>query len=203
MRERTRTFAWRVAPVFAMLALMWLVTGVNFLLLRGAWLDDGVRAHDPTGFWPNLIWAPFLHVGLPHLLANTVPFAILGGLIAIQSPWRFLTVTLAGVLGGAIVAWLLGPYGSVHVGASGLVFAYFGWLVVRAVRERSFLAIVIGLATLVLYGGVLWGLSPFQLGISWQDHLGGLIGGVVAASLWPIQQPRVTQAVGQYRHLPT
>jgi membrane associated rhomboid family serine protease len=73
----------------------------------------------------------------------------------------------------------------VHLGASGLVFAYLTWLIVRAVRERSVLAIVVGLITLALYGGVLWGLSPFQLGISWQGHLGGLVGGLGAAGLWP------------------
>ena len=171
-----------------MVALMWLATAVNWLLLGGAWLRFGVRAHDPSGFWPNLVFAPFLHVGLAHLLANTVPFIVLGGLIALQSPWRFAAVTVVGAVAGAMVAWLLGPSGSVHIGASGLVFAYFGWLIVRAVRERSVLAIVIGLLTLAVYGGVLWGLSPFQIGISWQDHLGGLLGGLAAAATWPVRR---------------
>jgi membrane associated rhomboid family serine protease len=166
---------------------MWLVTGINLLLLRGAWLVDGVRAHDPSGLWPNLLFAPFLHVGMAHILANTVPFALLGGVIALQSPWRFVAVSIAGAIGGALVAWLLGPPYSVHVGASGLVFAYFGWIVVRAVRERSAGAIILALVTLVVYGGVLWGLSPFQIGISWQDHLGGLLGGMLLARAWPVE----------------
>jgi membrane associated rhomboid family serine protease len=166
---------------------MWLVTGINLLLLHGAWLNDGVRAHDPSGLWPNLIWAPFLHVGLAHLVANSVPFLVLGGLIALRSPGAFVAVTVAGAIGGALVAWLLGPPYSVHVGASGLVFAYFGWLVARAVRERSALSIVVALLTLVVYGGVLWGLSPFQIGISWQDHLGGLIAGLIMARVWPVR----------------
>src|SRR6516162_4053727 len=112
-----------------MVALMWLATAFNLLLLGGAWLRDGVRAHDPSGFWPNLLFAPFLHVGLPHLVANTVPFLLLGGLIALQSPSRFAAVTLAAAVGAAVVAWLIGPSGSVHVGASGLVFGYFAWLI--------------------------------------------------------------------------
>jgi membrane associated rhomboid family serine protease len=131
-----------------------------------------------------LIFAPFLHVGLAHLLANSAPFAILGSLIALQSPWRFAVVSIAGAVVGGVVVWFLGPPGSVHVRASGLVFTYFGWLIARAVRERSVLAIVLGLLTLALYGGVLWGLSPFQLGISWQGHLGGLVGGLGAARVW-------------------
>ena len=186
MRERVDTL-WRLTPVVVALALMWLVTAVNLLALRGAWLVDGVRAHDPSGLWPNLIWAPFLHVGLAHLVANSVPFLLLGGMIALRSPSAFIAVSLAGAVGGALVAWILGAPGSVHVGASGLVFAYFGWIIARAVRERSALAIVLGLATLFVYGGVLWGLSPFQLGISWQGHLGGLLGGVILARVWPVQ----------------
>jgi membrane associated rhomboid family serine protease len=171
-----------------MVVLMWLATGLNLLLLGGAWLREGVRAHDPTGFWPNLLFAPFLHVGLPHLLANSVPFLVLGGLIALQSTWRFATVTLAAALGAALVAWVIGPSGSVHVGASGLVFAYFAWLIVRAVRERSLVAILLGLVALVLYGGILLGLSPFQTAVSWQGHLGGALAGAAAALMWPIPQ---------------
>jgi membrane associated rhomboid family serine protease len=178
---------WRLTPVVVALALMWLVTGVNLLLLHGVWLADGVRAHDPSGLWPNLVFAPFLHVGLAHIVANSVPFLVLGGMIALQSPWRFVAVSLAGAIGGALVAWVLGPPFSVHVGASGLVFAYFGWIIARAVRERSALAIVLALVTLVVYGGVLWGLSPFQIGISWQDHLGGLLGGMILARVWPVE----------------
>jgi membrane associated rhomboid family serine protease len=179
----------RLLPVVVMVALMWLVTGFNLLILGGAWLRDGVRAHDPSGFWPNLLFAPFLHVGMPHLLANSLPFLILGGLIALRSVWRFTLLTLAAALGAAMVAWVAGPSGSVHVGASGLVFAYFTWLIVRAIRERSLVAILFGLFALAIYGGILWGLSPFQTGISWQAHLGGAVAGVAAALMWPTPAP--------------
>jgi membrane associated rhomboid family serine protease len=180
----------RLGLVLAMLTLMWLATAVNLLVLNGGWLPYGVRAHDPNGFWPNLLFAPFLHAGLPHLVANSVPLVVLGGLVALQSLWRFALVSVAGAIFGAGVVWVLGSPGSVHIGASGLVFAYFGWLITRAVRERSVLSIILGVIALALYGGVLWGLSPFQLGISWQGHLGGLLGGVGAASLWPTHQHR-------------
>jgi membrane associated rhomboid family serine protease len=187
--ESAAAIAWRLAPVMVALLLMWLATAINLLLLHGAWLIYGVRAHDPTGFWPDLLFAPFLHLGLAHLVANTAPFAVLGGLIALQSPFRFLLLSVVGAAIGAAVVWLLAPTGSVTIGASGLVFTYFGWLITRAVRERSMLAIGIGLVTLLLYGGILWGLSPLQVGISWQGHLGGLIGGVGVARVWPITRP--------------
>jgi membrane associated rhomboid family serine protease len=179
------SIVWRLAPVLAAVALMWLITGVNFLLLHGAWLAYGIRAHDPSGLWPDVLFAPFLHLGLAHLIANTAPYVVLGSLIALQSPARFAAVSLAGALIGGLLVWLLAPAGSVTIGASGLVFAYFGWLIARAVRERSVLAIAVGLLALVMYGGILWGLSPFQLGISWQGHLGGLVSGIGLAKLWP------------------
>src|SRR5438477_4464534 len=109
---------WRVAPVGLLLVLMWLVTAINWLVLGGAWVVDGVRAHDPSGFWPNLLFAPLLHAGLAHIVANSIPFAVLGGLIAVQSVWRFAAATTAGVVIGAAVVWLLGAPGSVHIGAS-------------------------------------------------------------------------------------
>jgi membrane associated rhomboid family serine protease len=192
---------WRLAPVIVALALMWLVTAINLLLLHGAWLRYGIRPHDPAGLWPNLLFAPFLHLGLAHLLANSAPFAVLGSLIALQSPWRFVVVSIVGAVVGAAVIWILGPAGSVHVGASGLVFTYFGWLIARAVRERSVAAIAVGLITLALYGGVLWGLSPFQLGISWQGHLGGLLGGLGFARIWPAGNRRSVPALQSRRSL--
>jgi membrane associated rhomboid family serine protease len=162
---------------------MWLVTFINLVLLGGRWLTLGVRAHDPSGLWPNLLFAPFLHVGLAHLFSNTVPFLVLGGMVALRSLSGFVIVTLVGVLGSGLGAWLLGPTGSVHVGASGLVFTYLGWLIARAFRERSLVAIVLGVVAALLYGGVLWGLSPFQTGISWEGHFGGLLAGVAVAQV--------------------
>jgi membrane associated rhomboid family serine protease len=192
--------AWRLSPVVLGLVLMWLITALNLLLLRGVWLLWGIRAQDPSGLFPNMLFAPFLHAGLPHVLANSVPFVVLGGLIAAQSLWRFAAVTLAGAVIGGLIVWLLGPTGTVHVGASGLVFTYFGWLIARAIRERSFVAIAVGLFTLAVYGGVLWGLSPFQPGISWQGHLGGLLGGVAAARVWPVQgRTSATSSLGSRR----
>ncbi len=186
----------RLTPVFVLLALMWLATAVNFLVLQGAWLVYGVRAHDPSGFWPNLLVAPLLHAGTAHLVANSVPLIVLGGLVALQSSWRFVGVTLAGALVGAVVVWLLAPANTVTIGASGLVFAYFGWLLARAVRERSILAVIVALAALAIYGGVLWGLSPFQVGISWQGHLGGLLGGIGLGWFWPVTSRRALVPAG-------
>lgn len=181
----------RLVPVAVMLVLMWVATAVNWIVLHGAWLTWGIRAHDLSGFWPNLVFAPFLHAGLAHLLANSVPFGVLGGLVALRSVWLFAFATIVGAVVGAVVVWVLGAPGSVHIGASALVFTYFGWLIARAVRERSVLAIALGLVTLGLYSGVLWGLNPFQIGISWQGHLGGLLGGIAAAAIWPVRSSGV------------
>ena len=197
VRQQSRSpleVLWRLTPVVIALALMWLATGINFLLLHGAWLVDGVRARDPSGLWPNLVFAPFLHVGMAHLVANTIPFAILGGAIALQSPWRFVAVSIAGA---SAARWSPGCWARRFQCTSAPAdscFAYFGWIIARAVRERSLVAIVVALVTLVVYGGVLWGLSPFQVGISWQGHLGGFLGGLILARVWPVSSTTGTKS---------
>jgi membrane associated rhomboid family serine protease len=182
-RSNTGDLSFRLGLVIGLVALVWVVSLVNLVLFGGRWLALGVRSHDPGGLWPDLLFAPLLHVSWAHLLANTVPFLVLGGLVAVRSPGQFVAVTLAGIVGSGVAAWLLGPTGSVHVGASGLVFAYFGWLIARAFRERSLVAIACGAVAAILYGGVLWGLSPFQIGVSWEAHLGGLLAGVAVAQV--------------------
>jgi membrane associated rhomboid family serine protease len=186
----------RLGLVAAALAGIWLVSLLNLVVFGGRWLQLGVQARTPAGLWPGLALAPLLHLNMEHLLANTIPFLILGGLVALRSPWQFVAVTAAGVIGGGLVAWLLGPPGSVAVGASGVVFAYFGWLIGRGIRERSLVAIAVAVPAVVLYGGLIWGLSPVQTGISWQDHLGGLLAGLLLARAWPVKraEPRLTAA---------
>jgi membrane associated rhomboid family serine protease len=78
--------------------------------------------------------------------------------------------------------WLFGASG-VHVGASGLIFGYLGFLLLRGYFERNFPSILLSLIVGFLYGGAIWGVLPTQPGISWEGHLFGFIGGVLAARL--------------------
>ena len=90
-------------------------------------------------------------------------------------------VTLASMLGAGLMAWLLGAPGSVHIGASGVIFGYLGFLMLSGWFARSFGSILLSLGVTALWGGLVFGVMPGQPGISWQAHLGGFGGGILAA----------------------
>jgi membrane associated rhomboid family serine protease len=132
---------------------------------------------------PAIVFAPFLHSGFSHLLANAIPFFMLGWLILLRGRREFVIVSLVSALVSGVTVWLLGTENSVHIGVSGVVFGYFGFLIARGVFDRTFGAMIIALVVGVLYSGLLWGLLPLWPGISWQGHLGGMIGGVLCGFL--------------------
>jgi len=167
-------------PVLVMLGIMW---GVEVLDIPfNGHLDRfGIRPRQLDGL-DGIVLAPFLHNGFGHLIANTVPFALLGAAIALSSARRFLLVTAIVAVVGGVGTWLTGGAHSLVVGASGLVFGYLTYLVTRGVFARNVAYLLGGLVVLAVYGGVLWGLLP-RPGISWQGHVFGAIGGIAAARL--------------------
>lgn len=140
----------------------------------------GIRPHDPGLIW-HVFTAPFLHANLDHIMANSVPLAILGFLSATRGLGRFFTVSLIVIVVSGLGVWFLATPGTVTVGASGLIFGYFGYLLARGFVERRVIDVVIGILVAVLYGTMIFGALPGQPGISWQAHLFGLFGGVIAA----------------------
>src|SRR6266849_2940138 len=124
------------------------------------------------------------------VVAWSVEFVDLGWLVMLRKISDFLVVTALAVLIGGLGVWMFGAPNSIHVGASGLIFGYLGYLLARGYFERSFWAMLLGIAALLLYGGVLWGVLPGQTGISWEGHLFGFVGGVAAARLLVPSKPR-------------
>ncbi len=102
---------------------------------------------------------------------------------------RFWRVSAGIVLVGGLGVWLLGRANTVHIGASGLVFGYFGYLLTAGVVERSLLGVVRAVVVAGLYGSILWGAVPYRPGISWEGHLCGLLAGIGIAVLSRPQQP--------------
>ena len=148
------------------------------------------RAPGPNGIEPReldgldgIVWAPFLHGGFDHLIGNTIPFLLLGFAVALGGIARVIIVTGVVAVVGGLGTWLVAPANTVHIGASGIVFGYAAYLVARGVFSRSVGQIVLGVVVLAVWGTTLLrGLVP-ETGISWQGHLFGAIGGVVAARL--------------------
>jgi membrane associated rhomboid family serine protease len=129
----------------------------------------------------GIVFAPFIHANVAHLVANTVPLLVLGWLVLLRDARHFIPVTLLSMLGAGLCAWLLGAPGSVHIGASGVVFGYFGFLLLAGWFARSLASIAISAVVTIAWGGLVLGVLPGQPGISWQAHLGGFIGGALAA----------------------
>ena len=179
---------------------MWLVGMLN-LLLDYRLNEYGVVPGNLDGLL-GIPLMPFLHENLDHLLANTLPAAILGTLVAIHGARRFLTATIFIVLVGGAALWMLGSAelvlfdrSATHIGASGLIFGYFGYLIARAWYARSLVTLLIAVVVVVVYGGILLGVLPFfQEGVSWEGHLTGLIAGALAARLmWKENQPEESE----------
>ena len=186
--------AGRFTPVFVMLVVMWVVELID-LVLRGRLDRFGIRPRQLEGLL-GIVVAPFLHDGFVHLLTNTVPFVLLGVAIAVSGPRTFGTVTVVVAVVGGAGTWLFGAADTVHVGASSLVFGYVTYLIARGFFARRVTYVLGGFVVVVLYGGVLWGVVP-RPGISWQGHLFGAIGGVVAAAV--VHADRDAGGVGSAR----
>ncbi len=170
----------RSLPIGGFVAVIWLAELVDLFFLRGSLDYLGIRPRDLGWLW-GIVLAPFLHGGMPHLIANTVPLLMLGWLVGVRRRVDFFLVTAVVTLLGGLGVWLLARPGTIHLGASGVVFGYLGYLLLRAWFERSAAAMLIALIAGFLYGGALWGLLPTQPGISWEGHLFGFAGGATTA----------------------
>jgi membrane associated rhomboid family serine protease len=170
------------------IAVLWVVQIVNWT--DHYWLSRhyGIVAREPSRL-PEIFTAPLLHWSFSHIEANSVPLFLLGFFAAYRGIRRFVVVTLLIVVMSGLGSWLFSPTRTVSAGASGVVFGYFGYLVVRGIVERHVLDVIVGIVVAVTYWSILQGVLPEDPHISWQAHLFGLIGGIVAALLLR-QRPR-------------
>lgn len=171
-----------VSPVLIALGLMWMLELVDLILPFD--LDQfGIRSRTAIGL-PGVVIAPWLHGGFGHLMSNTIPFLVLGVLVSWRSR-NFWAVMLSVSIGGGFGVWLLGPGGTVTVGASIVVFGFIGYLLSAGIMTRHWLDITISVIVLMVYGGLLLGTLPFGVppGVSWLGHLCGFIAGIVAAAV--------------------
>jgi membrane associated rhomboid family serine protease len=175
-----------IGIVIALVALMWVFEIVDVALDHR--LDQyGIEPRDPDGL-DGVAAAPFLHVGFGHLLANTLPFVVMGVVIAFEGPLRLVGVTAIVVIVSGLGTWLVAPENTIHLGASGVVFGYATYLIARGLFNRRAGELAIGVGVAVLWGGALLGGLEPQRGISWQGHLFGALGGLLAA--WALARPQ-------------
>jgi membrane associated rhomboid family serine protease len=176
-----------VALLTGVVVLMWLIEAIN--TLDSNRLDsDGILPRSIDHIW-GIFTAPFIHASWQHLIANTVPFVFMGLIIAVQGAKRFALVTLIVIVVGGVGTWLVSPAHTslgipeYTIGASGVVFGYATYLFARGFFNRNIVELLIGLVVGVIWGGALWSSVVPHTGISWQGHVCGAIGGIVAAYL--------------------
>ena len=161
------------------LVLLWVLEVLDLVLL-GALDGFGVSPRDIAEL-PQILTAPFLHFGFEHLIANSLPFLVLGTLTRMAGRRPFWIATLVSILVSGLFAWLLSAPLTVTAGASGLIFGWLTFLLVRGLMNGNWKQILISAAVFGFFGGMLWGVFPTLPGVSWQGHLGGAVGGVLAA----------------------
>lgn len=176
-----------IRVVLGLLAAMWVLELLDLALDHR--LDQyGIEPRDADGL-VGVLAAPFLHADFGHLLANTIPFLVLGIIIALQGVARVLGVTVIVILVSGLGTWLVAPEHSIHIGASGVVFGYATYLLARGLFNRNALELLVGVGVVAVWGtALLGGLVP-QEGVSWQGHFFGAVGGVVAARVFAKRAP--------------
>lgn len=162
---------------------MWVLEIIDYTL-DGALDRYGIVARNPD-YFPEIFSAPFLHYGFSHLMANSVPLLILGFLVAMSGFGRFLSASLIIIVTSGVGVWMFAPANTLTLGASGLVFGYFGYLLARGFVERRPADLAITLVVAIVYGTMIFGVLPNDPTVSWQGHLFGFIGGIVAAIILP------------------
>jgi membrane associated rhomboid family serine protease len=170
------------------LAVMWLVEVLDRVAFDEELQTHGIEPRQIDGL-EGVLFAPVLHGDWAHIISNSIPFLVLGALVMTYGLRRWIIATAVITVVAGTLTWLLARSGN-HIGASILVFGYFGFLLGTAWFERSFKSIGIAVVVAVLYGGLIWGVVPDDSGVSWEGHLFGTIAGVGAARLFSTGTPR-------------
>ncbi|WP_029150172.1 rhomboid family intramembrane serine protease [Microbacterium indicum] len=186
----------RLAQPAVLVIAIWAIQVLD-AILPGSFSVLGIRSWSLTGSF-GILAAPLLHASWAHLISNTWPLLVMGGIASLDGVRRFWSVTLLAAIVSGVGAWVFNAPGTLTIGASGVVFGYFGYLLARAFVApslgRGIVYAIVAVVVAIAYGGVmLTGIFGAAQGVSWQAHLFGAVGGALAA--W-ILRPRRAQAPG-------
>ncbi len=180
MESKRVSFFQSIQIVFFVILAIWIVEFIN-LIFGHTFYVWGILPRNLDGL-TGIVLHPFIHGSLQHTILNTLPLLVLGSFVAIEGRTKFLKVTILVVLIGGFLLWLLGR-SSFHVGASLLIFGYFGFILSIAYYRKTISSILIAAVTIFMYGGLIYGIVPMNNQISWEGHLFGLIAGIAVARI--------------------
>ncbi|HET7016449.1 MAG TPA: rhomboid family intramembrane serine protease [Streptosporangiaceae bacterium] len=175
------------------LAIIWAIQVANVLDSYHLSQSYGIRPRDIPGL-PYILTAPFLHASWTHIEGNSGPLFIFGFLAAYRGIGKFFAVTAVVIVTSGLAAWFFEASNTVGVGASGVVFGYFGYIIVRGIFDRRAVDVVIGAVMALCFAYQFSVLLPHQ-GIGWQAHVGGVVGGIAAG--WLFRDSRAVRTARQ------
>lgn len=183
--------------------VIWAVhlASIVIALLTGFNLTNfGIHPLDTSALW-GIFTSPLLHGSFSHLIGNTVPGFIFSFLIGMSGKRVFWEVTIIAGLIGGLGTWIFGGIGTNHIGASGLIYGWLGYLIVRGIFNKDIKQFLLGIVLAFIYSGLFWGLLPTQIGVSWQGHLFGALGGIGAGAFIVSDDPAALKAKKQQKKL--
>jgi membrane associated rhomboid family serine protease len=175
----------------AFLAILWIVQLVNAADHYHLTTSYGIRPRDAASL-PDILSSPFLHVSWTHIESNSGPLFVFGFLAAYRGVVRFLGLTALVVITSGLAAWIFGSPQSVGVGASGVVFGYLGYILVRGFFDRHGIDIMIGAVMALCFAYQFTVLLP-RAHIGWQAHIGGLVAGVLGGWIFRDRSARAAR----------
>ncbi len=176
------------------LAVLWILQIFNAIDNYGITDQHGIIARD-VGSLPGILTAPFLHVSWAHIEGNSGPLFIFGFLAAYRGVKKFFGVSVLIIIISGLGAWLISPAGSDTVGASGVIFGYLGYVLVRGIFDRHRIDIVIGLVMALCFAYQFADLLPQNNGVSWQAHVFGFAAGIVGGWFFRERRPKKAKEV--------
>ena len=174
--NKKESFFQAVQIVFYLTLIIWIVEIIN-LVFGHQFYTWGILPRNTDGL-VGIVLHPFIHGSLQHTILNTLPLIVLGAFVALEGKNNFLKVTGLIVVIGGLLLWLMGR-SSYHVGASLLIFGYFGFILSIAFYRKTISSILVAVVTIFMYGGLIYGVIPMDNQVSWEGHLFGLIAGII------------------------
>ena len=169
-------------PLWRFIALLWIIEIFDQVLFNRQLDGLGLQPGN-WDYWQGILLMTFLHGDLYHLLNNTIGLIIFGILLLAKNQNDLYYASIGAILGCGLAIMFLGEPGSVHIGASGVVFGWWSFLIAKGFYQRNLQSIFIAILVIFFFGGMIYGVLPGQPGVSWQGHLGGAIGGVAMSRL--------------------
>jgi membrane associated rhomboid family serine protease len=166
----------------SLIGLLWFIFIIDTFLFHNKLKQNGIHPREISGLI-GILFSPFLHSGFNHIFNNMMGIIMLGTLVLLRDIHKFFIIFGISLIVSGIGVWLIGGAHTNHIGFSGIIFGFFGYLIITGFVQKKAGSIILSILTILLYGGLIWGVLPSRAGISWEGHLFGFAGGILSAVL--------------------